>query len=343
MKKNRIIFGLLFALFFSVVFSLLFKLGQKGNPFRSETILKITVIFFNALILGSIAFRISKKFSNKTTIEFRKSILPTFFLFVASALIISLLLVSGSVYTFYLIKGLDTSNFFSNLFEVELPVAIKQITIWILIGSAIFFYLIWRKAIEREQKLREENLKYRYRTFKSQVNPHFLFNSLNTLSELIYSDVKKADNYLQKLSGIYRYVLENEENDLVPLEKEIVFIKEYFNLQKERDNDKISLQIEIGDTNGYFIIPVSLQLLLENAFKHNSMSHEKPLKIKITSKGDYIVVSNNIQRKNTLESSTQKGLQNLSERVKLILGKDLIVSVVNDEFNVELPIIYKTV
>jgi LytS/YehU family sensor histidine kinase len=193
-------------------------------------------------------------------------------------------------------------------------------------------------STKKEQALHEENLKFRYQTLKSQVNPHFLFNSFNTLSELIYSDAKKADNYLQKLSGIYRHILENEEKDLIPLEDDLNFVQQYFSLQKERDDDKIFLSLDIKDTKGCKIMPVSLQLLVENALKHNSFSYEKPLQIKITKENDYIIVSNNIQRKNILGNSTRKGLQNLSDRVKLILNKELIVSENDDMFIVKLPL-----
>lgn len=265
--------------------------------------------------------------------------MPSFLLFVLFALVVSLSLVSIGVYIFYLIKGLDTTNFLTQLIHVELSGAIKQFSIWILIGSAFFFYIIWRKAIEREQKLREENLKYRYQNLKSQVNPHFLFNSLNTLSEIVYEDAKIADKYIQKLSGIYRYILENEEIDLVPLNKEIEFVKQYFDIQKVRDNDKILLEIDFQDADEFKVVPISLQILVENALKHNSRSEKLPLKIRIERNIDNIVVSNNIQRKNILASKLKTGLLNLKERVKLILDKDLIYEEDNNQFIVKLPII----
>lgn len=339
MKKKKISIAIIASILFSVIFSLLYKWGQTGNPFRSETIIFGVIILANLLIVGTIGYSILNRFSGKSTTQTKKQIIPAFMIFVLLALVISLSLVSIGVYSFYLIKGLDTSNFLNHLFTVELNNALKQFSIWILISSAFFFYIIWRKAIEREQQLREDNLKYKYRNLKSQVNPHFLFNSLNTLSELVYVDAQKSDNYIQKLSGIYRYILENEETDLIVLNEEIEFVNQYFNLQKERDKEKISLEINIDKPDGYKIIPVSLQLLVENALKHNAMSKEKPLRIEINNSNDYIVVSNLIQRKNILESSTRTGLSNLKERVKLITGKELIVSEKNNQFIVKLPII----
>jgi len=339
MKKNKKVIAFFTSFIFSIVFSLLFKWGQTGNPFKVETLMYGIIIFLNILIIGSAAFRSFRKYSNKPANQVKKNILPSFLLFVLFALVVSLSLVSIGVYVFYLLNGLDTTNFLKQLFQVELTGAIKQVSIWILIGSAFFFYIIWRKAIEREQKLREENLKYKYQNLKSQVNPHFLFNSLNTLSEIVYEDAKIADKYIQKLSGIYRYILENEEIDLVPLNKEIEFVKQYFEIQKVRDNDKILLEIDFQDADKFKVVPVSLQILVENALKHNSRSEKLPLKIRIERNIDNIVVSNNIQRKNILESKLKTGLLNLKERVRLILDKDLIYEEENNQFIVKLPII----
>jgi hypothetical protein len=339
MKKNKKVLGFTAALIFSIVFSLLFKWGQTGNPFKAETIMYGIVFFLNILIMGSIAYSSFRKYSNKPAHQIKKNILPSFLLFVLLTLLVSLSLVSIGVYAFYLIKGLDTTNFLTQLFQVELSGAIRQFSIWILLGSAFFFYIIWRKAIEREQKLREENLKYKYQNLKSQVNPHFLFNSLNTLSEIVYEDAKIADKYIQKLSGIYRYILENEEIDLVPLNKEIEFVKQYFDIQKVRDNNKILLEIDCQDADEFKVVPVSLQILVENALKHNSRSEKSALKIRIERMNDVIVVSNNIQRKNILENELKTGLLNLKERVRLILDKNLILEEDNNRFIVKLPII----
>ena len=337
-KRNKVAV-LAITIAFSILFSLFFKWIQTGNPFKAETIVYGVIVLLNILILGYIGYVTLNKFSNKSTIETQKKIIPAFLLFVILSLIIALAIVSIGVYSFYLIKGLDTSNFINHLFRVELSSAIKQFSIWILLSSAFFFYIIWRKAIEREQQLIVENLKYKYQNLKSQVNPHFLFNSLNTLSEIVYEDSKKADSYIQTLSKIYRYILENEEIDLVWLDKEIEFVKQYFNIQKVRDNDKVSLEIDLKDAGKFKIVPVSLQILVENALKHNSRSEKMPLKIRIERSNDYIVISNNIQRKNILENSSKTGLLNLRERVRLIINKDLIIEDDNNLFIVKIPVI----
>ncbi len=338
MKKNKKVLAFFTAFLFSIVFSLLFKWGQTGNPFKAETLMYGIIIFLNILITGGFAIRLFHKNSNKSANQVKKNILPLFLLFVLFALVVSLSIVSIGVYAFYLLKGLDTTNFLKQLIQVELTGAIRQFSIWILIGSAVFFYIIWRKAVDRERKLREENLKYKYQNLKSQVNPHFLFNSLNTLSEIVYEDAKMADKYIQKLSAIYRYILENEEIDLVPLDKEIEFVRKYFDLQKVRDNDKVLLKIDFQNADKIKVVPVSLQILVENALKHNSRSENLPLKIRIERSNDNIVVSNKIQKKTILENSPKTGLLNLKERVRLILGKDLIFEENNNQFIVKLPV-----
>ncbi len=339
MKKNKIILAIAAALLFTIFFSFIFKWIQTGNPFRAETIMFGSIIFLNIIITGSVGYNILGRFSHKSTIQTRKQIIPAFLIFVLIALIVSLSTISLGVYLYYLAKGLNTSNFLLHLFTIELSSAIKQFVVWILLVSAFFFYTIWRKAIVREQQLREENLKYKYRNLKSQVNPHFLFNSLNTLSEIVYDNAKKADSFIQRLSGIYRYILDNEETDLIPLKEELDFVEQYFNLQKERDNGKISLKIDIQNKDRYKIIPVSLQLLVENALKHNAISMEKPLEIRIYNTDEYVIVSNTLQRKSIIENSTQTGLSNLRDRVKLIMGKEIIVEEENNRFNVKLPVV----
>jgi LytS/YehU family sensor histidine kinase len=271
--------------------------------------------------------------------ELRKKIIPGFLLFMFLIVLIANLSVTIGVFSWYLVKGIGLNYFWHNLIHTELYYANKSLVVWLLLFSILFFYVLWRKTSMREDKLREENLNFRYKTLKSQVNPHFLFNSLNTLSEIIYADVKMADQYIQKLSGIYRYILDNEDNDLIPLTNEVAFIEDYVELQKYRDDGKIVLTIQVPDPDNYLIVPVSLQVLVENAFKHNARSLEKPLKINISLQDTSIFVTNNIQRKNSFENSTRKGLANLDDRVKLILGKNLLISEENESFIVQIPII----
>lgn len=322
----------------SIFSGMIMKYNQTGKAFVPETILAAATIFALSALGGYLAIFLVNRAARLSHSELRKRIVPYFLVFLISVFVISNLVVSLGVFIWYIVNGLDLNAFLPNLFKYELRFADRNLFFWLMFFSIAFFYVLWRKSDKKEQTLREENLKNRYQTLKSQVNPHFLFNSLNTLSELVYEDAKKADNYIQKLSGIYRYILENEETDMISLKDELEFVNQYFNLQKERDNGKIFLKINVPEAAEYKIIPVSLQLLVENALKHNSMSLEKPLVINIVKSDDYIVVSNTIQRKNIMESSTQTGLSNLKERVSLIMGRDLIINEEANQFVVKLPI-----
>lgn len=339
MRQNKNIKVLISSVIFSALFAILFKWWTTGNPFHMSTII------FGAIILAQllVSFYIGKKFfayfMAKPSTQIRKLIVPYFILFLIFILLVCLVIIGLSLYISNLVMGVDTSGFIDKLFQVEYPAAIKYYFFFALLASSFFFYKIWRQASDKEQLLREENLKYQYRTLKAQVNPHFLFNSLNTLSEIIYEDARKADDYIQKLSGIYRYILDNENVDLISLDKELEFVIKYFELQKERDGNKIELKIQVGDAEKLRIVPVSLQILVENALKHNSVSENNRLKITVYKEDTFIVVSNNIQRKNTLDNSCGTGLTNLKERVKLITGKKAVINEDNHKFIVKIPII----
>lgn len=343
MKKNRkTIFWVLYhlgLLIFSAIASMLMKYWQTGDAIHPTVIVVFTSIFLMCTGIGYIAIFMLNKAKGYNQTQLNRKILPSLLIFWVVAYFIANLSITIGVFGWFLYSGRDLSEFWPHLFKYELSFASVRFFGWLLFFSIVFFYVMWQKSVKKEQKLREENLKYKYQNLKSQVNPHFLFNSLNTLSEIVYEDAVKADNYIQKLSGIYRYILENEETDLIPLDKEIEFVKQYFSLQKDRNNDKIMLEIDFEDPHRYKIIPVSLQVLVENALKHNSMSQENPLKIKIYSSNGYVVVSNIIQKKSIFETSPQTGLSNLKERVNLIMGKELIVSKENNHFLVKLPVI----
>jgi signal transduction histidine kinase len=326
-------------LLFSAVTAILMKYKQYGNALEPTVVVPFVTIFMMSTSIGYLAIFIIKKAKIYTTSQLTKKIIPVLILFYLVAYMIANVSITLGVLGWFIYTGRDMSEFWPHLFKNELSFGNNSFFLWLMFFTIAFFYILWQKSVKLEQALREENLKYKYRNLKSQVNPHFLFNSLNTLSELVYDDAKKADNYIQKLSSIYRYVLENEETDLISLKEELKFIQQYFNLQKVRDNDKIFLEIDVQREEEFKIIPVSLQLLVENALKHNSMSRDKPMIVKIANNDDYVIVTNTIQRKNILENSTQMGLLNLKERVSLIMGRELIVNEDTDQFVVKLPII----
>ncbi len=338
-KKHQNLKIILAVAIFSIVFSIIFKWIQTGDPFSHETLLYGILIFFNMLIPLILARYVLKYLSGKRLPDLKRKIVPAILTFMPGVLLIQLVIIGAGVYLYFIFKGLDRPDFFGHLFSVEIPGALKQYSVWILIGSAALFYYIWRRAEATEQELREINLKYRYSILKSQVNPHFLFNSLNTISQLVYEDPGEADGYIQKLAGIYRYVMENEEKELVSLNKETDFVRSFFMLYHEREEGKIFLDINIGDAEDYLIIPVSLQSLLENAIKHNAASRNSPLLIDIRKENGWLIMSNNIQKKNIMGNSLGLGLENLKERFKIISGKDMVITDIDNCYTVKIPII----
>jgi two-component system, LytTR family, sensor kinase len=238
----------------------------------------------------------------------------------------------------YLRQGFDLKNLLPDMLEGTRGWLLGAV-IGILIGTLVFFYAQWQEALKNEQKLREEKLRFQYETIRNQVNPHFLFNSLNTLSSLIDGN-QTAENFIHQLSSIYRYVLENHNVETVSLESEMEFVKDYFFLQKIRNEEKVLMDILPFDMKNYRILPVSLQILVENALKHNSATRDNPLSITISMEDDYITVKNKLQKKLNIEDSPGTGLKNLAERLRLITNKEMKIIETRDEFIVKIPLIH---
>ncbi|GEM_PF-584047 len=318
---------------------MLMKYLQTGDALHPTWVVSAAVIYIMSSCIGYLAVFMVRKAEKYDHNKLKKRLLPLLVLFYAASYLIANLAITLGAFGWFLYIGRDMKEFLPHLFQNELNFGKGSFFIWLMVFTIFFFYFLWRKSVTREQSLMEESLKYRYNTLKAQINPHFLFNSLNTLSELIYKEPSVADNYLQKLASVYRYILDNEENSLVPLENELAFVEDYYNMQKERGSDKIKLTVELYDKESFLVIPVSIQMLLENALKHNAASKDSPLDIRIAINHESISVSNNIQRKQVMGQSTKTGLKNLAERVRLITGKEMEISEKNNTFKVTIPLI----
>ncbi len=196
-----------------------------------------------------------------------------------------------------------------------------------------------RKYERQIEKLEYENLQTQLDLLKSQINPHFLFNSLNTLSELVM-DNPQAEAFVDKLASVYRYLLQSNLDILCPLENELKFIKAYFHLLETRHGKSIRMEFSIGpEFLKWQLPPLTLQLLVENAVKHNAVSEASPLVIRLFTEGENLVVENNVQRKTIIVPSNKVGLSNIAKKYQLLGGKQ--VEVVSDErrFRVVLPLI----
>jgi len=195
----------------------------------------------------------------------------------------------------------------------------------------------WRKVKKLDRKWHKAEVN----ALKYELDPHFLFNSLNTLSHLIQSDGEKAHLFNQKLAQVYKYFLTTRHKNLIPVAKELAFIRDYVFLLNIRYNGKLSLEIHIDDldVDQSFIVPCALQIPIENAIKHNELTSQEPLAIKITFDGEGLQVSNLLRPKPYLVESTAIGLSNLNHRYQLICKKHIDVLKTNQEFIVKLPLV----
>jgi hypothetical protein len=208
------------------------------------------------------------------------------------------------------------------------------------IYESVYFMNELRKSVEEKETLKRETLSAQLSALKTQVNPHFLFNNLNTLSALIPDDPDKAIEFVQQLSRVYRHILEVQDEKSIPLKDELDVLRAYGFLLKTRFGKNLDIHIDVPDEKlRQRIVPLSLQLLMENAIKHNIVSSEKPLLINVFAENGHLVVSNNLQVKNQLAESTGIGLNNIRNRYKLLGDDEVKVSESGENFTVAIPLI----
>ena len=207
------------------------------------------------------------------------------------------------------------------------------------------FMIQWKNSVKQESTKQEIVAKTetaKFESLKNQLDPHFLFNSLNVLTSLIGENPQQAERFTTKLSKVYRYVLEQRNKDLVPIEEELKFAKTYMELLGMRFEEAVQFNIPDNISNNELkIVPLSLQLLLENAVKHNVVSTSKPLTINIYEEGSYLMITNNVNPKEAIGKSTKIGLQNIADRYGLITDKGVKIENNNKTFKVSLPLLYK--
>lgn len=194
-------------------------------------------------------------------------------------------------------------------------------------------------AIEKEQ-LKQQTLQNELSALKNQVNPHFLFNSLNSLTLLVREDQKTAEKFIKKLSFLYRYILQSKDQNLVALKEELKFLNSYIFLIKERYRENFHVNISIDEGLLQKETPtLALQILVENSVKHNEISAKKPLTVDIYNDDNFLIVKNKIQKRTGSIESTNTGLSNLNNRFQLSLNKSIIIEKSQDYFIVKLPIL----
>ena len=259
-----------------------------------------------------------------------------------TVMVIYTMTAAAMIYTVYYVgyMGRDFITVWSSGLAGNLifPVITTMFIMSILFGRR--FFISWRQAAINLEKLKSEQLASQYETLKSQVNPHFLFNSLNVLTSLVHQDPDTAVKFIKKLSEVYRFVLDSRKQEVIDLATELKFVEDYLFLQKIRFGANLRFDIKVPkESMGKLVPPLSLQMLTENAIKHNEVSAEFPLDIQITAEGDRVTVSNTLRPKKTREVSPGTGLDNIRDRYEFLSGKKVVVDESNGKFEVRLPLL----
>lgn len=252
----------------------------------------------------------------------------------------------------FVLRALTAVYYFNKTFETFLEKeSISNYTfgLWVTLLIVAGFHIIYFYNKFQQNKLKEQKViagaaSAKFNALKNQLDPHFLFNSLNVLTSLIEENPDKAQEFTTSLSKVYRYVLEQKNKDLVTLDEELQFAKTYMLLLKMRFEDSIVFQMPEKSTNpNNKVVPLSLQLLLENTVKHNKVTQDKPLKVTIYEKDDSLVIENNLQPKQIIKKGSGVGLANIKQRYQLLTNRKVVINQQADRFAVSIPMLTKQI
>jgi len=208
------------------------------------------------------------------------------------------------------------------------------------VNAIVFFMNRLKKAQLEAEQLKKQNIEARFEALRNQINPHFLFNCFNVLSTLVHKDADASSTFISELSNVYRYLLYNQDNKIVPLKEELAFLDSYTYLLRTRFTENLLIENRIFDSSDKIMVaPATLQMLIENAIKHNVASKKFPLRIVLEKQGNYIMVSNTLQKKEIEEESTRIGLKNVVARYKLLSDLPVIIEEIQTHFIVKIPVL----
>lgn len=316
-----------------------------GNTIVLDELLAIkflyTVIFVFAIIYANkFLFHVLSRFFDKEKFTIKRLIVGLVSSFVVTLVVIFLLRIFEDV----VIEKNSFSHFWSkeNTLSYILIVVITFISV--LLFNMFYYYRIYNENRVKEQKIIAGTASAKFESLKNQIDPHFLFNSLNVLSSLIEENPKNAQRFTTSLSKIYRYVLEQKDKELVSLEEELSFAKTYINLLQMRFENSLFYELsEIVIDPDAKVVPLSLQLLLENTVKHNVVSEKKPLHIRIFIEDNYLAIQNDFQKKEVLQDRQGVGLQNIINRYGIITNRKVLIIQTEQTFTVKIPILTKQI
>lgn len=314
--------------------NILFTVGDSFFDFKILSIQLFGVL--SSVVLGVWeSNRLVEKNIDKITPVGIHPLIVLFFMSMINVVLVSVLTVTFV----YLALGMPLVFNFTHL---KLLLAFGfRINLFLNCVNAIVYFMnkLKKSQLEAEQ-LKKISIEAQFEALRNQINPHFLFNCFNVLSSLVYKDADTSAKFIAQLSNVYRYLLYNQEKKVVLLKEELGFIESYLFLLKIRFGDNIEIENRIDkESEDRYVAPAVLQMLIENAIKHNVVSKKNPLRVRIFSVDGFIVVSNNLQEKETKEESTQLGLRNIQHRYAFLSDEKVRIEKSDKEFNVSIPLL----
>jgi two-component system LytT family sensor kinase len=304
----------------------------------NDNLVGIFISIFITIAVWEGSFQIDKYMNKKLPWEVspaRRVILQAFFSLVYSASTIYILLV---FYNYVLCKVPESKS--DAMVSASLIIGVLVTLVLVTVQVSVHFFNRLKISLVEIEMHKKESLQAQLENLRNQINPHFLFNNLSVLSSLVYKDQDKAVDFIDQLSKVYRYVLENKEKELVDLKSELKFIESYCFLLKIRFGENIKFNFKVSTTESeLFIAPMALQLLIENAIKHNEISEEMPLEVKIYIDGKYLIISNRIQLRKGFVESSKTGLKNIIARYGYFTKQSVIISDNDGDFTVKIPLL----
>lgn len=202
------------------------------------------------------------------------------------------------------------------------------------------FFRNWKRSLVEVEKYKTQSLQAQLQNLKDQINPHFMFNNLSVLSSLVYKDQDKAVDFINQLSKVYRYLLDSHNCEMVRLEEELSFVQSYTYLLQIRFDKNLVVHFDISeDSKRLLLPPMALQILIENAIKHNEVSEQLPLNLHIRAGNNVLEVSNNLQLRSSSEKGSKNGLRNIRERYKFFTTREMEISETASAFTVKIPLL----
>ena len=339
--RNNILIILLSTLIFSLIaISMQWYTGEVEITVHHT--LRVLAFILGVVTVGTFSFENIIKTNTEKFCSDNKAFLR-FALKIIGIALISIPLTSLYIILYYVV--LFPNKFQVGIFEFFASNIFINVIInysFLLSDEALYWYKRWKKTTIDKNKIEKEKYRLEYENLKGHINPHFMFNSFAGLTSYIEKDKDEAIKYVEDLSDFFRNILLYKSTELIPLEEELQIAKTYFNLEKRRHKESILMSTDIDDFYlSKYIPPMSLQLLIENAIKHNTFSLNDPLEISIRARNDYLNIQNPYKPKETTYNSTKTGLENLMNTYKLLTEKKIIKEQTAAYFSVTIPLLDK--